>query len=316
MKVAPTGHIDSDDDGKRTLLLTREFAAPIEDVWAAVTEPERLQRWIGTFTGDPASGRVSFLMTAEGEAPAQDVEIVECDPPRRLVVNLQSGERPWRLELDLAEADGGTRLTFAQPGIDPVEAESVGRVGSTTSTGSSPQRPVVTWPPSTSTATTTRRCWSTTGHSRARGSPLLRGQDAELVATRVGHHHPADVALADVDAPRTEPDEPVDLGRWSPSTAGAMSRCSRFLPSFASCGGPPQVIFGPPRGERIAVSWSWSQTNGHPSAAAQKYPTGGAPSLASAPRNPPSARKALPGSMTQNSLPSGSARTTCPSSGD
>jgi uncharacterized protein YndB with AHSA1/START domain len=126
MKVAPTGHIDSDDDGKRTLLLTREFAAPIQDVWAAVTEPERLQRWIGTFTGDPASGRVSFLMTAEGEAPAQDVEIVECDPPRRLVVNLQSGERPWRLELDLAEADGGTRLTFAQPGIDPVEAESVG----------------------------------------------------------------------------------------------------------------------------------------------------------------------------------------------
>ena len=26
------------------------------------------------------------------------------------------------------------------------------------------------------------------------------------------------------------------------------------------------MIFGPPRGERIAVSWSWSQTNGQPSA--------------------------------------------------
>src|SRR5690606_892860 len=39
------------------------------------------------------------------------------------------------------------------------------------------------------------------------------------------------------------------------------------------------------------------------------------PSHASAPMNPQSARKPLPGSMTQNSLPSGSARTTCGSSG-
>ena len=45
------------------LVQTRTFAAPIEDVWAAITEPERLARWIGTWTGDPASGRVRFAMT-------------------------------------------------------------------------------------------------------------------------------------------------------------------------------------------------------------------------------------------------------------
>ena len=32
---------------------TRTFPAPIEDVWAAVTEPERLERWIGTLDRRP-----------------------------------------------------------------------------------------------------------------------------------------------------------------------------------------------------------------------------------------------------------------------
>ena len=50
MNPTPTGQVDHDGD-RRTLRLTRTFRAPIEDVWAAVTEPERLARWIGTFTG-------------------------------------------------------------------------------------------------------------------------------------------------------------------------------------------------------------------------------------------------------------------------
>ena len=40
--------------GIATLVLHRTFRAPVEDVWAAVTDPERLVRWIGTWTGDPA----------------------------------------------------------------------------------------------------------------------------------------------------------------------------------------------------------------------------------------------------------------------
>ena len=39
---------------------------------------------------------------------------------------------------------------------------------------------------------------------------------------------------------------------------------------FAITGGPPQVTLGPPYGARIAVSWSWSQTSGQPSASLQK----------------------------------------------
>ena len=42
----PTGRIEQ-RDGQHVLVQTREFRAPIEDVWAAVTEPDRLARWIG-----------------------------------------------------------------------------------------------------------------------------------------------------------------------------------------------------------------------------------------------------------------------------
>ena len=38
-------------DGPATVVIERTFHAPATDVWAAVTEPERLVRWIGTWSG-------------------------------------------------------------------------------------------------------------------------------------------------------------------------------------------------------------------------------------------------------------------------
>ena len=126
MTVTPTGRIDRDGD-RRTLVLTRQFRAPIGSVWAAVTEPERLARWIGTVTGDPATGRVAFRMTAEGpDAPEEDVEIRECVPPRTLKLTIRWGDNVWHLELALEEADRVTTLTFVQPDLDLDDAVSVG----------------------------------------------------------------------------------------------------------------------------------------------------------------------------------------------
>ena len=126
MSVTPTGRIDRDGD-RHTLVIIRTFHAPIEDVWASVTEPERLERWIGTYAGDPTSGEVMFRMTAEDEnASAEAMKIRECEPPRRLALTSHVGEESWFLELDLTEADGVTTLTFSQPDINPQAAESVG----------------------------------------------------------------------------------------------------------------------------------------------------------------------------------------------
>ncbi|WP_278259564.1 SRPBCC family protein [Nocardioides convexus] len=112
--------------------MTRTFRAPVADVWAAVTESDRLARWIGTWTGDPASGEVLFQMTYEGdEVGGETFRIDECVPPYRLRITTTMPKDDgtadhWRLRVDLAEEDGVTTLTFAQDLPDPTIAENVG----------------------------------------------------------------------------------------------------------------------------------------------------------------------------------------------
>jgi uncharacterized protein YndB with AHSA1/START domain len=124
--TTPTGRIEH-HDGQHVLVQTRELRAPIEDVWAAVTEPERLARWIGSWTGHPASGAVDFRMLFEGEDhAAEQMEIRVCEPPHRLHLTSRFGEQVWLIELDLAHVDGVTTVTFSQPGVT---RDQVGDVG-------------------------------------------------------------------------------------------------------------------------------------------------------------------------------------------
>jgi uncharacterized protein YndB with AHSA1/START domain len=122
----PTGRIEQRGE-VHVLVQTRQFRAPIEDVWAAVTEPERLARWIGSWEGDPASGSVQFRMLFEGDDhAAETMTIRACEPPHRLHLTSQVGDESWLLELDLTHADGVTTLTFAQPGVTAEQVASVG----------------------------------------------------------------------------------------------------------------------------------------------------------------------------------------------
>lgn len=124
-----TGHREF-RNGTSYVVYHRRFRASIDDVWAAITEPDRLARWIGTWSGDPSTGSVDFSMTAEGEdiQPARYL-IDECSPPATLRVRTGPESDPdamWCFELDLVEADGITTLTFAQAMDDAGMAESVG----------------------------------------------------------------------------------------------------------------------------------------------------------------------------------------------
>ena len=125
----PTGRRE-ERDGESYLVFERTFRAPIDDVWAAVTESERLGRWIGVWTGDPAAGSVTFRMTAEGDDVADEtIWIDECVPPRRLVMRSAQpveDDQLWAWQVDLTETDGVTTLTFAQGVTDTELAESVG----------------------------------------------------------------------------------------------------------------------------------------------------------------------------------------------
>ena len=113
------------EDGN--LVLRRTCAAGINDVWAAITEPARLARWYGTWTGEPQSGSVMVTMNAEAEevAPAR-YDIIECDAPRRLSLAFGDAGVRWSLDIELSESDGATSLIFVQQDIDPDMATDMG----------------------------------------------------------------------------------------------------------------------------------------------------------------------------------------------
>jgi len=117
-------------DGTTYIVFERTFRAPIADVWAAVTESDRLGRWIGIWSGDPASGSIAFRMTAEAEdAPEETIWIDECRAPTHLEmrsVRPDDKAEVWSWQLDLDESDGVTTLTFAQEAVDVSLAEGVG----------------------------------------------------------------------------------------------------------------------------------------------------------------------------------------------
>ena len=108
----PTGRLFSTTDG-HDLVVSRTFRAPIEDVWASVTESDRTARWFGAWEGDAAPGRmIKMQMAYEEQAPWFDVRIDACDPPRRLALSTNDGSGSWRIELLLSHTDGRTELRF------------------------------------------------------------------------------------------------------------------------------------------------------------------------------------------------------------
>jgi uncharacterized protein YndB with AHSA1/START domain len=90
----------------RTVIVRRVYDAPIVAVWDACTIPDRVNRWFLDVAGDlRRGGTFSLRGNAHGE-------IVECDPPRFLLLTWKYGDRPTdevRLTLTALEGDR-TRL--------------------------------------------------------------------------------------------------------------------------------------------------------------------------------------------------------------
>jgi uncharacterized protein YndB with AHSA1/START domain len=114
------GAVEELPDGVR-LEFRRSWPDPVEAVWAALTEPDRLARWLGTYDGERRPGGTgTFTMNQEAELAGEPMRIVECEAPRRLLVEW-SGEQRWRVQVHLVAEDGWTVLLFTQvfpPGTD------------------------------------------------------------------------------------------------------------------------------------------------------------------------------------------------------
>src|SRR3569833_1496722 len=70
----------------RTVVLRRTYDADIEDLWDAITDPERIPRWFLPVTGDlKLGGRYQLQGNAGGE-------ILTCERPKLLRVTWAYGE--------------------------------------------------------------------------------------------------------------------------------------------------------------------------------------------------------------------------------
>ncbi len=118
----PTGFLRGND-----LILTRTFRAPIEDVWASVTEPESTARWFGRWEGEGRVGSsVRLQMLFEEGQPWTNVTIELCEAPRHLVVTTKDDSGDWRIELTLTQRGESTELCFVHHLTDPKLAEHAG----------------------------------------------------------------------------------------------------------------------------------------------------------------------------------------------
>ncbi len=123
--TTPLGQVLVDEAGMR-LEFVRTYDFPVEEVWSALTDPERVARWFGTWTGDPGTGSIEFVMTEDERSTPQTVTILECRPPTTLVVDMPSPDGTWRLSASLRALAGVTTLVFIQRLAEPYDASNIG----------------------------------------------------------------------------------------------------------------------------------------------------------------------------------------------
>jgi uncharacterized protein YndB with AHSA1/START domain len=106
--------------GTGAVRMEDRYDTDIDDLWSALTEPQRLARWIGDFEGElRLGGEFRARFTSSWEGPGR-VDV--CEPPRRLLVTMEPGaEDETVIEAELVADGAQTRLVIEERGL-PVDA--------------------------------------------------------------------------------------------------------------------------------------------------------------------------------------------------
>jgi uncharacterized protein YndB with AHSA1/START domain len=104
-------------DGKGVVRMKSRYETDIDDLWSALTDPQRLARWYGRVEGDLRVGGefTSFVHGSQWEGRGR---IDVCDPPRQLRVTTSEEGGPQEVITAELVADGGyTVLTIDVRGM-------------------------------------------------------------------------------------------------------------------------------------------------------------------------------------------------------
>ncbi|WP_353813623.1 SRPBCC domain-containing protein [Agromyces sp. SYSU T00266] len=109
------------DEGTYTVRRTIRIDAPVEKVWAAVTEPEHISRWFGRTVLDGSGVGAEGTMTFDGYG-AVPIRIEAIDAPRSITYRWGNDDALGHLPDRVDEATS-TVFTFT---LEPVAAAPVG----------------------------------------------------------------------------------------------------------------------------------------------------------------------------------------------
>ena len=77
-------------DGKAVVRMEDRFDTDADDLWSALTDPQRLARWIADVNGDLRPGGVFRARFTSGWDGTGRVDV--CEAPRRLLVTMSPGQ--------------------------------------------------------------------------------------------------------------------------------------------------------------------------------------------------------------------------------
>jgi uncharacterized protein YndB with AHSA1/START domain len=103
-------------DGKAVVRMEDHFDTDADDLWSALTDPQRLARWIAHVDGDlRPGGAFQARFTSGWDGPGR-VDV--CQPPRRLLVTLNPGQDDETVvEAEIIPDGERTRLVLEERGL-------------------------------------------------------------------------------------------------------------------------------------------------------------------------------------------------------
>jgi uncharacterized protein YndB with AHSA1/START domain len=99
--------LERDGQPARAVVLARTYETSVEDLWDALTNPERLPRWFAPVTGDfKLGGRYQVEGNAGGT-------VTECEPPKYFALTWEFGGGVSWVDVRIAQTGPGvSRLTL------------------------------------------------------------------------------------------------------------------------------------------------------------------------------------------------------------
>ena len=105
--------------GVGVVRIEERYDTDIDDLWSAITDPDRLARWYGQVEGDLRAGG-EFRLYIESNDIESTGRVEACEPPQRLAVTTRETDESYRKGQGVPPFDQGLDATLTADGDQTV----------------------------------------------------------------------------------------------------------------------------------------------------------------------------------------------------